>query len=101
MYTASIYFMGRYRPAYFEAATAVDAYRAAKRAVMGCDDRAWFYVRLGEAFEKVRGNCTSFSTDHGCRGISLVARKHDPFLDSVTRDLPAYPGLDYTGAVNV
>lgn len=102
MYTASIYFLGQYRPAYFEAETARKAADKAIRAIneVTGPDYGWLAARLNEACGKVKANCTSWSAEHGCRGVSLVARAHDPFLDGVTRDFPAYPGLDYSACSN-
>ena len=102
-YTASFYFMGQYRPAYFEAETVGKAMNAALRALgTNHPDYAWFADRLKQAYCALRkGNCSAFSAEHGCRGVSIVARNHDRFLDSVTRDFPAYPGLDYAGVANV
>jgi hypothetical protein len=102
MYTASITFFGQYRPAYFEAETAGKAIAAAIRAIPSCSDYNTLARWLNEAYGQIKKpNCSSYSIEHGCRGVSIVARAHDPFLDSVTASLPAYPGLDYTGATNV
>ncbi len=102
MYTASIYFLGQYRPAYFQAETAIRAFQLAAHAVAGCPDQRWLIDRLDEACTRVRKpNCAAVSIEHGARGVSIAKRPHDPFLDSVTRTMPAYPGLDYAGACNV
>jgi hypothetical protein len=100
-YTASIYFLGQYRPAYFEAETATRAFQAAAYAVAGCEDQKWLIERLDEALARVtKPNCAAASIEHGARGVSIANRPHDPFLDRVTRSMPAYPGLDYSNAVN-
>lgn len=100
MYTASIYFMGQYRPAYFQAETKHAAIDAALAAVAKCHDFLWFSNRLAEALIQLKGNCTAYSTDHGCRGIALRTGPHDPFLDGMTSSFPHYPDLDYSGAAN-
>ena len=100
-YTASIFFMGEYRPAYFEADTAIKATDKALRALAAVKGYNWFYDRFLEASARLeRSNCSAFACEHGCRGVSLAARPHDPFLDSVTRKLKPFPGLDYSEAVN-
>ena len=99
MFTASIYFLGEYRPAYFQAATLAVAVSKAERALFAAQDRDWFLTRLHEGKRQVRKpNCAGWSAEHGCRGVAIVKRPHDPFLDSITVKLPHYPGLDYTVA---
>jgi hypothetical protein len=99
--TASLYFLGKYRPAYWSAKSAVDAFRLAYAALDNCPDRDWFIPRLQQGAAKLRNrDCESVSHEHGCRGVMLAKRPHDPFLDDLTRSLPAYPGLDYSQCVN-
>jgi hypothetical protein len=106
--TGGIYFLGAYRPAYFEADT-IDACRAmllkAARPMFarerGRELRAWLIARINEGAAAIaRGNCTAWSADHNDRGVCFAKRPHDPFLDRATAELPPCPGLDYSGAVN-
>lgn len=97
IYSGSIYFFGNYRPAHFQAAS-VKALRAAMLASikqMNMDDWQYFAFRIDDLAKQLRKNYTSVSADYGARGVAMRKRPHDPFLDSVTRDLPEYPGLAY------
>jgi hypothetical protein len=98
--SGSIYFLGEYRPAYFEADT-LDALACDMlAAVRNLPDRQWYTVRIRQAAEHMgRSNCSAWSADHVCRGVSMAKRPHDPFLDDITRTLPVLPGLDYSNAV--
>jgi hypothetical protein len=104
--TGSIYFLGRYRPAYFEAPTISACNAQMFRAVepIYAHDKAlrdWLYWRIAEGSKAIdRDSCTAWSADHCDRGVSFAKRPHDPFLDDVTASLPPCPGLDYSGAVN-
>jgi hypothetical protein len=104
MYTASITFFGRYRPAYFQADTVKHAVIAAQRAIVDCEQYNMLSRWLNEALAKVdapKSTCSSCSIDWGCYGVSLRQGPHDPFLDRATADYPSYPGLKYDGACNV
>jgi hypothetical protein len=100
MYTASVTFFGRYRPAYFEGATAKDAFVKARRAVAQTEQYHMLTRFLTEALDGISSNCTSCSVDWGCYGAAMRQGPHDPWLDGVTRDYPAYPGLDYSAVAN-
>lgn len=98
--TASIYFLGQYRPVYFEASTIDAALAMATAAILKATDREWFESRLAEARKQIkRESCAAWSTEHGCRGVSIAKRPHDPFLRDVVAQLPKYPGLDYSCGV--
>jgi hypothetical protein len=98
--SGSIYFLGEYRPAYFEADNFVHLASAMVDAVRNLPDRQWFAVRIRQAAEHMgRSNCSAWSADHCSRGVSMAKRPHDPFLDDITRTLPVLPGLDYSNAV--
>jgi hypothetical protein len=103
--SGGIYFLGRYRPAYFEADTA----RACARLMMASarqvtDDtlRGWLLLRIYELEGKITrdDHCTTISDDHCDRGVCFAKRAHDPFLDRATATMPHCPGLDYSGACN-
>lgn len=96
-YSGSIYFFGNYRSAHFEASS-VKALRLQMQAAirgMNMDDWQYFAWRIDNLSKEIRKNYSSVSADYGARGVSMKKRPHDPFLDSVTRDLPEYPGLTY------
>jgi hypothetical protein len=100
IYSGSIYFLGQYRPAYFEA-TGLGSLRAQMRdaiAQMNMDDWQWFAPRIDNAVKELRKpSCGGASVEHGCRGVSVAKRPHDPWLDSIVAKLPNYPGLVYPG----
>jgi hypothetical protein len=102
--SGGIYFLGRYRPAYFEAGAigaCVTKMQAALRNVEDHALRAWLYARIDEGLtHMVTSNTTAWSADHCDRGVSFAKRPHDRFLDRVTADMEPCPGLDYSGACN-
>jgi hypothetical protein len=104
MFTVGISFLGQYRPAYFEGDTLGDAIAAAVRAVyhMENSDFEWIMerLRIGGDEMAIKRNCSAWSAEHGCRAVSFRRGAHDPFLDSVTRDMTPAPGLDYSEAAN-
>jgi hypothetical protein len=97
-YSASIYFLGQYRPAYFQASS-MNRLKAQMRLAIDNLDRdnwEWFAWRIDEAFKRVNArNCSGVNIEHGCRGLSIAKRPHDPWLDNVIADLPAFPHLNY------
>jgi hypothetical protein len=102
--SGSIYFLGRYRPAYFEgesiahiAGQMITAIRFLQDSVL----RDWIENRIVEGHKQIKKQnlYTSWSCDHCDRGVSFAARPHDPWLDSVTAKLPPCPGLDYSVAL--
>jgi len=103
--SGGIYFLGRYRPAYFEGATVRECARAmmaAARQITDDDMRAWVMCRIYELEGKLGPdpNCSAISSDHCDRGVSFARRPHDRFLDQVTATMPPCPGLDYSAAIN-
>lgn len=103
MFTASIAFFGRYRPAYFEGETALAAVTLARNAVAASEhgDKlcSWLATALGEVTRSA--SCSGFSIEHGTLCVTLRQGPHDRFLDSVTASLPPCPGLNYSGAANM
>ncbi len=104
MVTIGISFLGQYRPAYFEGDTLSDAIAAAVRAVYQMDNADFDWImerlRIGGDEMAIKRNCSAWSAEHGCRAVSFRRGAHDPFLDSVTRDMTPAPGLDYSEAAN-
>jgi hypothetical protein len=103
MFTVGISFLGQYRPAYFEGETLGDAIAAAVRAVYHMDnsDFEWIMDRLRIGGDEMAiKRISAWSTEHGCRAVSVRRGAHDPFLDNVTRDMTLAPGLDYSEAAN-
>lgn len=104
-YTASIFFLGQYRPAHFEATTAAMAAGEAQAALRFTDRFDWALERLTEGVRRMRhtaGVCgtSSYSCEHGAFGVSLREGPHDPFLDRVCAQMPDYPRLDYSMSVS-
>ena len=100
VYSGSIYFLGQYRPAYFEATSLNKLHEKMRVAIVqtGMDDWQWFAWRIDLATKELRKpNCEGWSAEHGCRGVSVAKRPHDPWLDSIVAKLPEYPGLAYPG----
>jgi hypothetical protein len=100
--SGSIYFLGRYRPAYFEASNLydlTDSMIAAVRDIKDANLKAWLFARISIGRAKIDSHCTSWSADHCDRGVSFAARPHDPWLDSITAKLPPCPGLNYGAAI--
>lgn len=80
-YTASIYFLGQYRPAYFEADTARAATKALLASIRECEDYTKLCEWIKQSYSEIKKpNCAAFSVEHGARGISIAKRPHDPFL---------------------
>lgn len=104
MVSGSLYFLGKWRPAYFEAPTIAACRAKMAAAVLNVESdglRAWFFARLHEGEMQIsRPRCDAWSADHCDRGVSFAKRPHDRFLDSVTLAMSPCPGLDYTGACN-
>jgi len=101
MFTASIFFLGHFRPAYFEGETARHAANKAARAIRASAESDWFETRLYAAAGSLNKTCASATYEHGARGICVKRGPHDPFLDHATRGFPAFPGLDYSDALNM
>ena len=104
--SGSIYFLGKYRPAYFEAVTASDCATAMHNAILSClhqdpDLYWWLKERIYEGAQRITDrNCTAWAADHCDRGVSFAKRPHDPFMDKAMADMPPCPGLDYSQSVN-
>lgn len=100
IYSGSIYFLGQYRPAYFEAKT-LGALRAAMCnaiANLESDTRFFLDYRIHNVVKQLRKpSCGGASAEHGAMGVSVGKRPHDPWLDSIVAKLPEYPGLAYPG----
>lgn len=101
MFTAKVYFFGKYRPAVFQAETLPVVYRQLQAAIAG-DADDYFRQALPQLHKAITGpiGYSAVSREYGMRGIEIAKRPHDPFLDAVTRHLPPYPGVDYSGTVN-
>lgn len=100
--SGSIYFLGRYRPAYFEADTTTQVAFLMYAAIRDIEDRqlrSWLDDRIFQGEDSLSDSITSWSADHCDRGVSFAARPHDPWLDSITAKLPPCPGLDYSVAL--
>lgn len=105
MFTSSVFFMGRFRPAYWQRPTLAGAIQAARSASYGMNKedgdklRAW----MDATYLNMQRNSSyaSLSSSHGMLGFSLAARPHDSFLDRSTADMPHCPGLDYSECCNL
>lgn len=102
MYSGTFYFLGQHKPAHFQSETLKDL-RAQMRAAiksMPADDWHWFAWRIDNIAKELRKNYSAASQEHGARGISMKKRAHDDWLHSAVADLPPFPGLDYSNALN-
>lgn len=100
-YTASIYFLGQYRPAHFEATSPTLAAGVAIAAMMNTERaeqaREWLVYcakRLRRAGQD--GGYSSTSCEHGCFGVTVREGAHDPWLDRSLAEMPDCPGMDYS-----
>lgn len=100
MFTASVYFLGQYRPAHFEGPTAKEAALKAFNAVGRTAEAIKLQYWITEAATAVRRGMPSISIEHGALGVSIRSGAHNPFLDDITREFPTFPGLDYSSAAN-
>ena len=48
-----------------------------------------------ECAKELRKGAAAFSCEHGCKGITMKKRPHDPWLESITNTMPEYVGLNY------
>jgi hypothetical protein len=99
-HTVSIYFLGRYRPAAFEAPTINQAIAKALEAAAGIDakDRAKLQLWAAELLASAARGCVSCAAEHGQLGLGWRLGEHDPFLDRTLAHMEPCPGLDYAGA---
>jgi hypothetical protein len=64
-------------------------------------DFEWIMERLRIGGDEMAiKRISAWSAEHGLRAVSFRRGAHDPFLDSVTRDMTPAPGLDYSEAAN-
>lgn len=103
VYTGSFYFLGTARPAYFEATTLKGLRERMFKAInqMSMDDWQFFAFRIDAVTKEIRKKgCSGASAESGTKGVSVYKRKHDTALDDIVADFPAFPGLDYSLAIN-
>ena len=100
--SGSIYFLGKYRPAYFEAKNINELIDKMCMSVLKVEgDVTWLYDRIEECATRINSiHYTSMSMEHGCRGISMTNHPHDRFLDDIIALMLPCPGLDYSFTVN-
>jgi hypothetical protein len=102
-YSATIYFLGDFKPAHYEAKTIKKLHEQMLNSIvhMSQDDWQFFAPRITEGCKQLRKlSCTGFSAEYGSRGVSFKKRAHDPFLDAITAKLPTFDGIDYRFAIN-
>lgn len=99
-HTVTIYFLGRYRPAAFEAPTVNQAIAKALAAAEGIEpqDRAKLQLWAAELLASAARGYVSCAAEHGQLGLGWRLGEHDPFLDRTLAHMEPCPGLDYTGA---
>lgn len=101
MYTVGIGFMGVFRPAYYQAGTLREAVETAIAASRGMAEADKITALIEQCARNVRPrHCPYSSIEHGSLSVSIRRAPHDPFLDSVTRDMNPCPGLDYSQCAN-
>jgi len=96
-YTGQFYFLGQYKPLTIQA-TSIKALRAKMfEAIKNAhnDDWHWYAWRIEECVKELRKGAAAFSCEHGCKGITMKKRPHDPWLESITNTMPEYVGLNY------
>ena len=96
-YTASAYFLGKYRPLYVTGENPPQALAALARRIESAP--AELRQRLNDVWNGTTQtgwrDCTAYSSEHGAYGIGW--RKGEPWgaLVDMTRDLPPCPGVEY------
>lgn len=101
MYTVGIGFMGVFRPAYFQAETLKEVTSTAIAASRGMVEADKVATWIQQCARNVRPqHCTGYEIKQGGLSVSIRRAPHDPFLDSVTRNMPQCPGLDYSQCAN-
>ena len=102
IYTGSFYFLGTARPAHFQAKSIKALREQMLKAIKGMnmDDWQFFAWRIDNIAKELRKKgCAGASAEYGTKGIWMKKRPHDPWLQDVVKDFPAYPGLDYSQAL--
>ena len=97
-YTATIYFLGKYRPIYIEDTSIAQVKIRLSHAIQETPPelRDWLSEHIRQVFSDFqRMDYSSVSTDHGDRGVALRKGPHDPWLSRLIADLPDCPGLNY------
>ena len=100
MFYASLYFFGRYRPVHVQAETAAGAL-AGLYALVSDEAPEPVRERLKQLWclylenSKRERPYSGFSTEHGMVGALLRDGVRDPWLDSVTADMPPCEGITY------
>jgi len=97
MYNGAIYFLGLYRPAYYEAET-LEALRDTMEkaiAALDADTRAKLTAWIHSCKVQLERGYSSASIDHGHLGVAIKAGPHDPWLGRVVATMAPFPALTY------
>lgn len=99
--SGSIYFLGRYRPAYFEASSLEMLRTIMLDAVQDMSNAPWYMTRIADAADALKNanGYTAWQSDHCDKGVSMAKRPHDPWLDETVKTLPDCPNLHYSLAI--
>lgn len=101
MYTVGIGFMGVFRPAYYQAETLREAVETAIAASRGTAEADKITAWIQQCARNVRPrHCPYSAIEHNNLSVSIRRAPHDPCFDSVTRDMPQCPGIDYSQCAN-
>lgn len=97
-YSATVYFLGLYRPYYAEAESLPTLVKRINRAIAEIEGHDWAYLSesLAEIKKHIRKrNCHAMSCERGTLGVKIKKSPHDPWLSDVVATLPPCPKLNY------
>lgn len=96
-YTATIYFLGDYKPLHIEdSAPAKVKIRLAHAIENAAPDlRDSLNQGISEAMKGIAKGYSATTWEHGSMGLSLRAGPRDRFLDHITDTMPECPNLNY------
>ena len=96
-YTASAFFLGKYRPIYVNGETPTQA--LARLAERIADGPTELRERLQSVWDMTTtngwGGCTATTSEYGCYGVSWREGATWDALAGIVSDLPACPGVKY------
>lgn len=102
-YTVTVYFLGKFRPAYFTGAHLHDVLETVSEALINCDretrNALYGYMIAAEVEMTKKNPPARFSVEHGAKGLCIETDGSIPmWLTYAIQRLPPCPGMDYSRA---
>jgi hypothetical protein len=96
-YTATIYFLGDYRPMYIEDTAPARLKIRLAHAIEETkpETRDFLGKAITTALEGIARGYAATACEHGPLGLSIRAGQRDRWLDHITDKMPECPGLNY------